>query len=331
MKGSELYREKIKDRTHSYLDNNPRYKLVLMDFYCWIGTSKEDVTKYTYITICNKFLEYIGKNSRDLNLNDYALYMSLYTQNSPSYQIQIYSALSLFSTFMYKIGIANADYMKDVNKPSSKERQETITKRENGVLTDEQIKKLIYNVKHGIGTSRMKKVQERFRERDEFLIMFMLSTGIRRSALIKMDVDDVMRDSDGRLFIRTTEKRSVTRDYYITSEMEMLLRSYLVSRKNFLNGVEQPALFISKNKTRMSATAIDMLIKKYGEGIEGISPHKLRATFGTELYKEKKDIYFVQQAMGHANAKTTERYIRGVNEGIRKEGTQIMSNKLFGI
>lgn len=331
MNGNESYRKQIQDRTMKYLRNNPYYSLVLEDFYDWMGSSKEDVTKYDYITLCNRFLEYIGKDCNQLELSDYVLFLSCYTTNSPSYQVHLYAALSLFSKFLYKTGISSANYMEDVNRPSAKERQETITKRENSVLTDEQIKLLIHNVKNGVGTSRMKKVQSKFRERDEFLIMFMLSTGIRRSALVKMDIEDVKTDNDGKTFIRTTEKRNDVRDYYVTNDMEILLHSYIEFREEFLDGTEQQALFISKDKTRISAVAIDKLIKKYGEGIDGISPHKLRATFATKLYKETGDIYFVQQAMGHSSATTTERYVRGMKDDIRRAGTQIMSDKLFGL
>ena len=69
-----------------------------------------------------------------------------------------------------------------------------------------------------------------------------------------------------------------------------------------------------------------LLIKKYSAGIDGknITPHKLRATYGTQLYNKTGDIYFVQDCMGHHSPKTTENYVREKKQNTKK-ASDIMS------
>ena len=68
-------------------------------------------------------------------------------------------------------------------------------------------------------------------------------------------------------------------------------------------------------------------MNKYSSNIKGkhITPHKLRATYGTQLYNATGDIYFVQECMGHSNPKTTEIYIRDT-KNTTKKASDIMKN-----
>ena len=42
---------------------------------------------------------------------------------------------------------------------------------------------------------------------------------------------------------------------------------------------------------------------------KNITPHKLRATYGTQLYNATKDLFFVQEMMGHSDISTTQVYL----------------------
>ena len=79
----------------------------------------------------------------------------------------------------------------------------------------------------------------------------------------------------------------------------------------------------------MDSTSIYNVVKKYSKNINGknITPHKLRATYGTQLYNETGDIYFVQDCMGHSNPKTTELYVRDKKEN-RKKASDIMAKMI---
>ena len=84
---------------------------------------------------------------------------------------------------------------------------------------------------------------------------------------------------------------------------------------------ETNALFISQRRTRMSTVALNKVVQKYASEIDGkhITPHKLRSTYGTNLYQETKDIYLVADVLGHKDVNTTRKhYAELVDENKRK-------------
>lgn len=59
---------------------------------------------------------------------------------------------------------------------------------------------------------------------------------------------------------------------------------------------------------RISVHAVENLVKKYAKAFvpqKKITPHKLRSTFGTNLYQETGDIYLVADVLGHSDVGTT--------------------------
>ena len=51
---------------------------------------------------------------------------------------------------------------------------------------------------------------------------------------------------------------------------------------------------------------------------EKVSPHTLRHTFATDLYRETKNLRLVQKALGHASIQTTEIYTHIVDEELEE-------------
>ena len=81
------------------------------------------------------------------------------------------------------------------------------------------------------------------------------------------------------------------------------------------------ALFISLQNRRISVRAVENLVKKYSKPIsplKNISPHKLRSTYGTNLYRATKDIYIVADVLGHKDVNTTKKHYAAISEDIRK-------------
>ena len=67
--------------------------------------------------------------------------------------------------------------------------------------------------------------------------------------------------------------------------------------------------------------AVEELVKKYSRIIsplKKISPHKLRSTYGTQLYRETKDIYIVADVLGHKDVNTTKKHYAAISEDIRR-------------
>ena len=72
----------------------------------------------------------------------------------------------------------------------------------------------------------------------------------------------------------------------------------------------------------MGVRSVEKLVKKYASTVttvKHITPHKLRSTYGTNLYQESRDIYLVADVLGHKDVNTTRRhYADQVDENKRK-------------
>lgn len=281
-------------------------------------------TKYNYLKHICMFMEKEMKSPNELNFDDFNDYMAsvIYkedgTKTSSSYQITIYSALKKFCEFLYNSGRINENYMLYVKRPKPKESQTTVKKRENGYLTEKELKTFMLNVE--MPTLSLKKIQSvEWDVRDKAIMLTFLSTGIRSSALRKLDVEDV--DLINKT-MTVTDKGDEVRAYEIPKILCDSIEEWLKYRNKLMNGYTSNALFISLRRDRMSSRAIYNLVVKYAECVPGkkISPHKLRATYGTQLYEKTGDIYFVQDCMGHKDPKTTELYVRGKKKNTKRAG-----------
>ena len=83
---------------------------------------------------------------------------------------------------------------------------------------------------------------------------------------------------------------------------------------------DQP-LFLSLQNKRISTRQVQELVKKYARivsPLKKITPHKLRSTFGTNLYRQTGDIYVVADCLGHKDVNTTKKHYAAITEDIRK-------------
>ena len=68
---------------------------------------------------------------------------------------------------------------------------------------------------------------------------------------------------------------------------------------------------------RISVDAIENLVKKYSQIAipnKKITPHKLRSTYGTALYRQTGDIRLVADVLGHENINTTIDYYAAIED-----------------
>lgn len=313
MKGNIEYEIKYQNKIDGLLAEEPR----LCGFYSFIG-DKSISTIYNYLLHVNGFLKFTNKDTNKLNIDDFSGYMMRIQKNqkgeksTSSYRIAVYSALKKYGKYLKISNQLTDNPMNYIDRPKPIETQKTIEKREIGYLTKEEIPQYILTVEDGVGTTKMKSQQKTWKERDIAIILLFLNTGIRSSALMKIDVDDI--DFVNNILI-VTDKESLVSKYELSDELIEVINSWMVKREEILQGKNVDALFISNRKQRIGFRSVYTIVNKYDKNILGkhITPHKLRATYGTQLYEETGDVYFVQKCMHHKNPKTTELYIRGHN------------------
>ena len=112
--------------------------------------------------------------------------------------------------------------------------------------------------------------------------------------------------------VGVTVSRVDTLENYITGDREAATP---------LSGHEQ-ALFLSTQRKRMGVQAVENMVKKYARQVtpnKKITPHKLRSTYGTSLYKETGDIYLVADVLGHKDVNTTKKHYAAIDDTRRRK------------
>ena len=150
------------------------------------------------------------------------------------------------------------------------------------------------------------------RTRDLAIITMLLGTGMRVSECVGLNVTDIDFD-DGAIHITRKGHRRDT--VYMGEEIEETLKDYILNARDRYEATEnEPALFLSLRHKRITVRNVEILLKKYVQAAlpyrsgEKISPHKMRSTFGTTLYKETGDIKLVADTLGHRNIATTQKH-----------------------
>lgn len=325
MNGIEKYNNRFEKMTIKVLEDAHAY---VNGYYYYIAGQSSPSTVYNYIKHIDNFLKDINKEPEELTIDDYTKYLLSIKKFTPSYQRTVFFALKKFSYYLNYTNKNSSNPMQNITAPKNYERIETKQKREKGFLTKTEAKILLSNTESGIGNHNAITKQKHWKERDKAIILILLTTGMRRSALYKLDINNLDLE---KKHIITLDKGNKINEYFLTKDTYNALIIWLKKREKILiDNKDEQALFISNQKHRITTQSIANIVKKYSVTIEGknITPHKLRATYGTELYNKTRDIKFVQDRMMHSNPKTTELYIRGNQDADRKRAADIMSDFL---
>jgi integrase/recombinase XerC len=168
-------------------------------------------------------------------------------------------------------------------------------------------------------TDRQKKFHERTRVRDLAMMTLMLGTGIRVSECVGINISDVDFHVDG---IRIHRKGGKEVIIYFGDEVEAALRDYMNEREKITaEPGSEDALFLSLQNKRINVRSVEKMVKKYAQivtPLKKITPHKLRSTYGTNLYRETGDIYLVADVLGHSDVNTTKKHYAAIEDERRR-------------
>ena len=171
--------------------------------------------------------------------------------------------------------------------------------------------------------TNLTKAQRRFHQvtktRDVALLTLLLGTGIRVSECVGLDLEDVDFKNNG---IKIRRKGGYEAIIYFGEEVEDALTDYLEERHHIIPQTgHEHALFLSMQQRRMSVRAVENMVKKYSSAVTSlkkITPHKLRSTYGTSLYRETGDIYLVADVLGHKDVNTTKKHYAALEDERRR-------------
>lgn len=173
----------------------------------------------------------------------------------------------------------------------------------------------------------MKKVYyEKNKVRNLAIFTLLLGTGIRVSECVGIDINDIDFKNNRIRIMRKGQKEDFV---YFGDEVEQALKNYLQERLTVVTkpGHEQ-AFFLSIQKRRISVQAIEDLVSDYAGKVttfKHITPHKLRSTYGTNLYRETGDIYLVAEVLGHNDVNTTRKHYAALDEDRKRMAAKAVS------
>ncbi|MFO3716211.1 tyrosine recombinase XerC [Anaerococcus cruorum] len=242
----------------------------------------------------------------NLKITDFYSYLS-YLDNekndNPTTRSRKISAIKSFYNYLYQeIEVIDNNITVKLKNPK-------ISKRQPVYLTLEETERLL-NV---INTEK----NDFLRARDMAIVFTFLTTGMRLSELVSINVSDIENDH-----FTIIGKGNKERTIYLTENALKVIHYYLRIRKDYLEDLYIDALFISTRKKRISNRAVQATIEKYlrkaGFDTSIYSTHKLRHTAATLLYKYGNvDIRALKDILGHTNISTTQIYTHLEDEDLK--------------
>ena len=193
-------------------------------------------------------------------------------------------------------------------------------------LDIDEVAMMIDEAERGEGLSdRQRAYHGKTKIRDVALLSLLLGTGIRVSECVGLDISDMDFKNNGILIHRKGGKEVTI---YFSDEVKEALQNYYDERVLILEeSGHEGAFFLSMQNKRLSVRSVENLVKKYAKIIsplKKITPHKLRSTYGTNLYKETGDIYLVADVLGHSDVNTTKKHYAAIEDDRRRSARNVV-------
>lgn len=315
------------------------------EFFLGIQLRTSVLTRLNYAYDLRIFFDYLSKKKfitkqiREITIDDlntisafdievYIDYLTSYYYNKRHYccgenaKERKLSSLRSFFGYYFKKDKLNQNVTVKVDLPKLHEK--SIIR-----LEKNEIQELLSETEMAYSLS---KTQQKFhiktQLRDSAIITLLLGTGLRISECIGLNKQDINFKNNS---LSVTRKGGNKNILFFSEEVADALKKYLdwlfleIENKTiFGNKIyhQKSPLFFSLQGNRITVRAVEILVKKYCSVVtplKKITPHKLRSTYGTQLYRETQDIYVVAEVLGHKDINTTKKHYAAMSEDIRKK------------
>jgi site-specific recombinase XerD len=270
------YRNYLRMRNYSprTLDS---YEQVIKHFgyYVWLRRNT-DVTKLVfYWKDFEKARLDTSVDVAPLMVNDFLSFVSSMQTYKPKTYHRIISTLSSFYRYLYAQEVVKANPLTGIDRPRIKQQDIKYLKHN-------QVLRLIDSIED---------------PRDKLIVRTIYATGVRVSELCGMNLEDIDFDEHT---IKIRGKGDKTRLVFVDEDTLTDILKFIGTR------IVGP-LFVGQQGKHISSRAIQHIFKHYAPS--GITPHKIRHSYASELYRRSKNLRVVQENLGHTSIKTTEIYL----------------------
>ena len=170
--------------------------------------------------------------------------------------------------------------------------------------------------------------------RDRAIVAVLLSTGLRREELVRLNLDQLqpatlagLRAAKRARITRVQGKGKTERTVFLSADARAALADYLERERPGDAGADSPALFLTAKGIparlpdgRLSPRAINLLLEQIGRWHDAeqadparrlalLRPHDLRHTFAFQLAQATgADAYELERRLGHRSQRYIQRY-----------------------
>jgi|SRR5829696_4854744 len=276
----------------------------------YLRTLTSPQTIKTYNTELRMFVSYVegkmGKGLEVLTAEDVSVYREHLIKNyAPATAAKKLAVLRRFLIFAYMAGATtvNPEALRFFAK-SPRVRQDPSY----NVLTEDELSRML-------GAARTTNY------RDYVLLAVMAGCGLREAEVVDVRVGDFQDVGGGQVLLRVRGKGDKIRNVPLSPELWRLVQRFvLLTGRSFNSHLDarKPLLLsrVGRDKT-LTTRSVQNIVKKYVRAAritKPISPHSIRHTVGTNMAVNEAPLLVIQQFLGHADPKTTLRYIRRAEE-----------------
>ena len=280
----------------------------LISLYLRTLTSPQTIKTYnTELVLFVSYLENeMGKGLGNLTAEDVSLYrehlINTYAPATAAKKLAVLRRFLIF-TFMAGATTVNPESLRFFAKSPRVGQDSSYN-----VLTDEEL-------------SRMLAAARASNYRDYVMLAVMAGCGLREAEVVGIKIGDFRDVGGGQTFLRVLGKGDKVRNVGLSPELWRLIQRYvLLTGRSFTSHPDsRKPIFTSRvgKDKPLTTRSVQNIVKKYvrAAGItKAISPHSIRHTVGTNMAVNEAPLLVIQQFLGHADPKTTMRYIRRAEE-----------------
>lgn len=208
-------------------------------------------------------------------VTDFFSYITERREYKPKTLHRMISTLSSFYRYLYTQGVVVANPLLGVERPRIKNQE-------------------LKYLKHSQVIRLLRSIEDR---RNRLIVRLIYATGVRVSELCAINVEDIDFEEQT---IRVKGKGDKIRTVFVDEETLDEIDEFIG------NKIEGP-LFIGQQGNHISPRTVQHIFKENAP--DGITPHKIRHSYASELYRRSKNLRVVQENLGHSSIKTTEIYL----------------------
>lgn len=285
---------------------------IFSDFYNYLeADGKSYGTCERYIDYVADFMRYVSGEDREdfyknASVSDVRAYISSLRRrnergeeikNGDSIQAAKWSALNTFYNFLVMDDYVDSNPMTKTKRPKDKTAKEVV------YLEKDEIDQILNKIREDDSN--------KFMNRDLAIVILGISTGLRVSALVQINIEDIDFKTNT---IKVWEKGNKERNIKFGNNTRAILSQWIIDRGTYFDKIETNALFVSQWKDRITTEGLRKVLKKYTNDLDKhITPHSLRKSCATQAYIAGADIRTIANMLGHNSTSTTLKYAAAVD------------------